>query len=269
MKSAAGVTLLLVLLVGCGEGATTTTVPATASTVTTSTPPTTAITSTTVVATTTAPPQTSTTTSTTSTTTTEPPPATVCPVASVLPAGTLTFAGEFGDLDGDGALDELITYQAGPDDWRLRIVFADGGGADAGIVDAVDFTPPRPLGGFDIDADGSDEVFLTVGSGASAAQVGFFDVVDCVATRVTLSGAPAAFAVGGSVGTVSGLSCPGDGTINRNFAQYVADDTYEGGFEPFRLDGSVLTGFPGDGAGFTAAEAFALAVLDCGSLSMP
>jgi hypothetical protein len=35
------------------------------------------------------------------------------------------------------------------------------------------------------------------------------------------------------------------------------------------LEGSVLTAFPGDGAGFTADEAFALAALNCGDLVLP
>lgn len=179
------------------------------------------------------------------------------------------FSGVTGDFDGDGSADELLTYQVGVDDWRVRIVFADGGGADAAIGDGEDFAPPRPIGGFDIDADGPEEVFLTVGSGASTARVGLYDVAGCVATRITAGGVPAVFNVGGSVGTVSGITCPGDGSLQRVFASYVAEDAYEGGFEPFLLDGSVLTAFPGDGAGFTADQAFALAVLDCGSLALP
>ena len=79
----------------------------------------------------------------------------------------------------------------------------------------------------------------------------------------------AVFPIGASIGSASGLSCPGDGSINRNFAQYVSDDVYEGGFAPYLLEGSVLTAFPGDGAGFNADEAFALAVLDCGDLVLP
>ncbi len=204
---------------------------------------------------------------TTTTTTTLPP--TVCPIPVPLADGTLITAAVSGDFDGDGLADQLLTYQNGPDDWRMRVVFADGGGADAAIVDAVDFTPPRPIGGYDIDGDGPEEVFLTVGSGASTAQIGLFDVASCVATRITAGGTPATFGVGGSVGMVSGVSCPGDGSIHRNFASFVSDDTYEGGFEPFALSGSVLTAGLGDGAGFTADEAFAMAVLDCGTLALP
>ena len=174
-----------------------------------------------------------------------------------------------GDFDGDGNPDEAFTYQQGPDQWRVRITFADGGGADSAIVEGEDFAPPRPIGGYDIDDDGVDEVFLTVGAGASTVQVGFFSVAACVAQRITQAGVPASFPIGASIGNTSGLTCPGDGTVNRAFAQYVDDDVYEGGFVPYRLEGTVLTEFPGDGAGFTAEEAFALATLDCGGLALP
>lgn len=193
----------------------------------------------------------------------------MCPVSPALPPGTVTFATVAGDFDGDGNEDGLFTYQAAPDDWRLRVVLADGGGADSPIAEGEDFAPPQPIGGFDVDGDGAEEVFVTVGSGASTVQIGFYDVVACVATRITESGVAAVFSVGASIGQVSGVSCPGDGSINRNFAQYVADDVYEGGFTPYLLEGSVLTAFPGDGAGFNAEEAFALATLDCGDLALP
>ena len=263
---------IIVLVAGaCGgdaEPATTTTVVAPVDS-TTQAPATTtsSLAPTTVPETTTTAAATTTTTTTTTSTTTLPP--TVCPVPAAFADGTLVFSGGSGDFDGDGNVDELMTYQMGPDQWRVRVVFADGGGADAAIAEGLDFAPPRPIGGYDIDGDGPQEVFLTVGSGASTVQVGFFDVADCVATRVTSGGLAAVFGVGGSVGMVSGIFCPGDGTIQRIFASYVADDEYEGGFEPFALSGSVLSGGFGDGAGFTADEAFALAVLDCGSLALP
>ena len=224
--------------------------------------------STTSPATTTEPIATTSTSTTTSTTTSTAPP-TSCPAAPPLAAGTVAYAGGIGDFDGDGQSDQIATYQAGPDSWRLRVTFADGGGADAAITDAEDFAPPRPIGGFDIDGEGTDEVFISVGAGASTVQLGLFAVAGCVVSRVTEGGAAAVFAVGASIGNVSGVVCPGDGTIHRVFAQYVAEDVYEGGFAPYALEGAVLTAFPGDGAGFTADEAFALAILDCGSLSLP
>jgi len=263
-----GAVMVLVLAACGGDAGPTTTEAAVASaaaatTTTTSAPP--AATTTTAAATTTT--TTSTTTTTTTTTTTVSP--TVCPIAPPLPAGTVTFASVGGDFDGDGATDSLLTYQAGPDDWRVRIVFADGGGADSAVADGEDFAPPRPIGGFDIDGDGAEEVFLTVGAGASTVHIGFYEVASCVASRITEGGVAAVFPIGASIGNTSGVDCPGDGSINRNFAQYIADDIYEGGFAPYLLEGSVLTAYPGDGAGFDAAEAFALATLNCGDLVLP
>jgi hypothetical protein len=193
----------------------------------------------------------------------------VCPVLDPIPPGSVSFAPVAADFDGDATVDDLVTYTTGDQQWRIRVTFADGGGADALIADAEDFAPPRPIGGYDIDGDGTDEVFLTVGSGASTILIGFFDVADCVATRITEGGVPAVFPIGASVGNVSGVSCPVVGEIHRNFAQYVAENDYEGGFEPFVLDGAVLTAGPGDGAAFSAEEAFTLAVLDCGDLALP
>lgn len=261
----------LLTLAGCAgdpEPAPSTT---TAGAATTTSVTTTAELSTTIAAsaTTTSEPAASTTTTTTTSTTTSTVPITTCPVPPALPEGALRFAGGSGDYDGDGQLDSAITYQAAPDSWRLRITFADGGGTDVAIADAEDFAPPRHIGGFDIEGDGADEIFVAVGAGASTVQLGLFDVAGCVASRITAGGTSAVFAVGASIGNVSGVVCPGDGTIEQVFAQYVDEDLYEGGFAPYVLDGSVLTAFPGDGAVFTVDEAFALAVLDCGSLSLP
>ena len=259
------------IVVACGEdpapAASTTGADATSPTATTTTAPATTATTEAAPATTTSVAETSATTS--STTTSSTLPATACPIPALLPEGTLLFAGGGGDYDGDGQLDTAVTYQAAPDSWRLRITFADGGGADTAISEAEDFAPPRPIGGFDIEGDGTDEMFVAVGAGASTVQIGLFDVAGCIATRVTEGGSAAVFPVGASIGNVSGLACPGDGTIQRIFAQYVDEDVYEGGFAPYVLEGAVLTAFPGDGAGFTAEEAFGLAVLDCGSLAIP
>jgi hypothetical protein len=266
--------LAALLLASCGgnaepaeittEALVSTTSAATTSAVTTTTtpPPTTAAQTTTTSAA-------ETSTTAIATTTTSTLPATICPIPPALPDGAIRFAGGSGDYDGDGQPDPAITYQAGPDTWRLRVTFADGGGTDVAILDAEDFAPPRHIGGFDIEGDGTDEIFVAVGVGASTVHVGLYDVAGCVATRVTAEGAPAVLPVGASIGNVSGIACPGDGTIQRVFAQYVDDDVYEGGFAPYALDGAALIALPGDGAGFTAEEAFALAVLDCGDLVLP
>lgn len=215
-------------------------------------------------------PETTTTTSgsttTTSTSTTSP---TLCPQPVELAEGTLIFAGGSGDLDGDGLSDELFTYQAGENDWRVRVTFADGGGADAGIAQSDDLTPPRPIGGFDVDGDGAEEAFLTVGAGASTTLVGLFDISACVVQRITTGGVAAVFSVGASLGAESGLICPGDGTLRRNFAQRVDQDSFEGGYEEFSVDGTNLIPIETVSGLLTSAEAAQLATLDCGGLTLP
>jgi hypothetical protein len=246
--------------------ATTSTTSSTPDTSTTSTspgaPPTT-VAPTSVAPTTAAPPPAS-----------EPPPVTTaspaCPAAPPLAPGAADLTSAGADVDGDGLADLVSTYVVPAEGrWHVRIEFGVGGSADATIADSGMVAPARPLGGHDVDGDGTDEVFLTVGSGASAVLVGLYDVAGCALARVTAGPEPAVFPIGATVGNVSGLSCDGVGDLDRLFAQEVAADLYEGGFEPYTLSGNVLTVGIGDGATFTAAEAGALAVLDCGSLDLP
>jgi hypothetical protein len=224
---------------------------------------------TTEVTNTTAASETTTTTSTSTTTTTTTIPS-VCPSPVALKEGTLEFAGVAGDFDGDGNPDETLTYQAAPNDWRVRVIFADGGGAETVINHTDDLIPPRPIGGFDADGDGVDEVFVTVGAGASTTLVGLFDVANCVVTRVSNGGVPAVFSIGASVGAGSGLVCPGDGTLRRTFAQRVDDQgNFEGGYEEFTLAGSRLTSTNTVSSTMTGEEAAVLAAFDCGGLVLP
>lgn len=255
-------------------GATTSDPSATTSTTTTPTTTTSTTTTSTVAPTTSASPS----TTPSSPATTAPPPAATtstttapaCAAAPPLPAGATDLTSVGADVDGDGVADLLSTYVVPAEArWHVRIEFGAGGSADATITDSGMVTPARPIGGHDVDGDGTDEAFVTVGSGASAVLVGLYDVAGCALTRVTVGPDPAVFPVGATVGNVSGLSCDGVGDLDRLFAQQVAADLYEGGFEPFTLSGAALTAGIGDGATFTAAEAGALADLDCGSLSLP
>jgi len=258
-----------VAMVGCGGEPDTTTTAAPSTTLAVAASTTTVTSATTEAPTTTAGPETTTTTSTSTTTTTTTMPS-VCPTPVALKEGTLKFAGVAGDFDGDGFSDEMLTYQAAPNDWRVRVVFADGGGADAEITHIDDLIPPRPIGGFDADGDGSDEAFVIVGAGASTTLVGLFDVANCVVTRVSNGGVPAVFSVGASVGAGSGLVCPGDGTLRRTFAQRIDDQgNFEGGYEEFSLDGARLTSTDTVSGTMTSEDAAMLAAFDCGGMALP
>lgn len=244
---------------------TSTAAPATTAPTTTLAPATAPATTTTVPPATTAPATTlpsATTTTITTTPATCPPGPTVTPDA--LGIETIT-----ADLNADGAGDTVQTYfSPGEDRWHLRVEWGGGGVTDQVIEDSFGAAPARPIGPFDIEGDGTPELFATVGSGASTVLVGLFDVVGCEVTRVTIGGEAAVFPVGASVQNVSGLSCGPVGDLDRLFASFVDESNYEGGFEPFTLLGAELTAGIGDGAGFTPEEAGALAVLDCGDLSL-
>ncbi len=274
------------ILAACSDTATITAPPTSAPPATTAAPTTTTIAPTTTTTTTAAPTTTTTTAAATTTTaapttttappttTTAPPttttqPAATCPQGPTVPpdaAGTETIAA---DLDADGAPDAVSTYfSPGEDRWHVRVEWGGGGVTDEVIEDSFGAAPARPLGPFDVEGDGTPELFATVGSGASTVLVGLFDVAGCDLVRVTIAGEAAVFPIGASVQNVSGLSCGPVGDLDRLFATFVDEENYEGGFEPFTLSGSELTGGPGDGAGFTPEEAGALAVLDCGDLTL-
>ncbi len=264
------IVILTLAFAGCGgtsEATSTSSTTTTSTTVATTT--TAAAPGTTGATTTTNQVETTTTTSTTTSSTTTTVPVSLCPAPQPLPEGTLTFAGIPGDFDGDGNQDELLTYQAAPNDWRMRVVFADGGGADAAITHADDLFPPRPIGGFDIDGDGTEEAFVTVGAGASTMLIGLYDISDCVATRITAGGMAAVFSVGASVGAESGVVCPGDGSVRRTFAQRVDDGVFEGGFEDYTLNGAALVSQGIQSQQMSAEQAGVLAGFDCGGLILP
>jgi hypothetical protein len=193
----------------------------------------------------------------------------VCPALRPLQEGTLEFAAVPGDFDGDGSQDELLTYQAAPNDWRIRVIFSDGGGTDAAIAHADDLIPPRPIGGFDIDGDGAQEAFITVGAGASTTLIGLFDIANCVATRISAGGTAATFSVGASTGAESGVVCPGDGTLRRTFAQRVDDGVFEGGYEVFSLAGTNLVSEGSTTSQMSTDDAATLAGFSCGDLIIP
>jgi hypothetical protein len=193
-----------------------------------------------------------------------------CPEAPPAAADAIELTSVDTDVDGDGLPDVLSTYLVPSESrWHVRVAFGVGGSDDVSIVDSDMVAPARPIGGHDLDGDGTDEAFVTVGSGAATILVGLYDVAGCSLTRVTIDTEPAVFPIGATVMNVSGLACNVVGDLDRLFAQRVDEDEFEGGFAPFTLSGSVLTPGFGDGAGFSEAEAAALATLDCGTLTLP
>lgn len=191
-----------------------------------------------------------------------------------LPDGAANIAEAAGDVDGDGADDDLLSYRLGTDDWRLRVELAAGGAADV-VIPSFGDGAIAVLGGADVDGDGDDEVWAQTGSGASAAIIGLARFTDCKLERVTFAGGdPAEFPVGGSVGNAAGLDCEGHGDPTADLTGYTATNTGEGTYEvtatEYALEGTVLT--QGASAVTTATlgdEAFARATsFSCDDLSL-
>ena len=117
-----------------------------------------------------------------------------------------------GDVDGDGAIDQLTSYVSG-DQWHLRVALAGGGGADVELTSAGDGTV-NVLGGIDLDGQQGDEVLVAVGNVDAGTLVGMFRFHDCTLTRVLgPDGSPAAFPVGATATTANGLRCQPPGVV--------------------------------------------------------
>lgn len=212
------------------------------------------------------------TTASTEASTTEAPSTTdssACPSGPDLPPDATDSTMIAADLDADGAADDVSTYFVPSDGrWHIRVEWGGGGASDEVITDSGGLAPASPIGAHDVDRDGTPELFARVGSGASAVLIGLYDIAQCELTRATINGEAASFPVGATIQNISGLSCGPVGDLDRLFAQFVSDDNFEGGVEPFALNGAELTPGFGDGATFTGEEAAALAVFDCGGLSL-
>ncbi len=258
----------------CGGGGTgaTTTLPLAAattssttssSTTTTTTPP---ATSTSTTSSTTTSSTTSTTTTTMPSTTTTTTVAAACPTAPAIPVGATVSATKSIDADGDAALDVMTTYLVGAD-WHLRVDFGAGGSADVVVPDVSPLTGALALGAFDIEGDGTGELFVKVDAGAHAILVGLYDVDGCGLVPITIGGVPAVFPVGASVGNFSGLNC--DGSLLWTFEGTLIEGS-EGMYEamdiPYTLEGHVLTQGFGDGAVVSADEIGPL--LTCGDVDL-
>ncbi|MDZ7674532.1 MAG: hypothetical protein U5K30_05635 [Acidimicrobiales bacterium] len=220
---------------------------------------------------------TSTTTTSTSTTTTTAAPTTTSSSTcsdSPLPGDAADTTTAPADLDGDGTDDTVTSYRVGPADapeWHLHAQLTSGGGADLTLPAPTGPSDQRVLGGSDANENGTDEVWVKVGAGASAQIVSMFVLDDCDLVQVTLDGGgPAEFPVGGSIGTVGGVYCAdeeGDGTrdvVVASATQATGSD-YEAKVEVHHLVGTDLQFAFGDAGGVDAESSdFArFTQLDC------
>jgi hypothetical protein len=172
--------------------------------------------------------------------TTAPPTTTDgCPVADRTGTveGTAT-----GDVDGDGTDDTIEVVHTDSDEWFLWVTFGSGEGQAMGpVVGSGAIAGAQLVGAADVQGDGPAEVFVHVGSGASAAVIGLFTVSGCEVVPITFDGAPSGFPVGASIGAISGLQCGPEGTIFA-YAGASSDGTaYDVTWEELSLEGTELT----------------------------
>jgi hypothetical protein len=149
-------------------------------------------------------------TTTTATTATTLASTTATTAGAACPAGDLTpstgeVASVGAEVDGLAGDDTAYAHLA-DDGWHLRIDLGDGGATDE-LLATAPADVARVLRARDLDGDGTDELWVQVGTGAAATIVGLYDVDGCDLEPVLADGAPAEFAIGGTVLLLQGLAC--------------------------------------------------------------
>ncbi len=200
---------------------------------------------------------------------------TLCPPILPPSASAMEVTTVFADVDGDAYLDKVSTYRQ-EETWTVRVDLATGGGAaEAFGPDVGAFDPVAAIGAFDIEGDGTGELFVKVGAGAYTSLVQILDYEDCTVTPITLDtiddagdGMTAIFPVGASIGFQSGMTCIGDMLWTFD-AELSGDGTFYEVMEiPYTLSGSVLTQGFGDGA-IVDADEMTGPLFNCGDLTLP
>lgn len=191
------------------------------------------------------------------------------PIGCFATGGARGPIGSSTNYDGDGdAADDILTMSSSGDVWTLHAHWAAGGSASATVPDVG--IGARPLGGHDLDGDGSDEAFVVL-EGPTGVTILVFRTDGCGLEPVIddASGALFGFPITQGIGHFAGATCTGIGHIDLVAGELVdaATGLYEAGFVPYDLgrDGRIRAGF-GDGAVLDAAEVGAHARLGCGSL---
>jgi hypothetical protein len=167
-------------------------------------------------------------------------------------------AGSAGDGSSTTATDEPPSSAAGTD------APADEADAcpDEEIVLRADFfaepgdgvgAAPSIIGLADVDGDGNDELWATTGAGASASIIGLARRDGCELTRVLFeTGEPAAFPVGGSVGSAAGVACETTIDPTAHLAAFtlssIDGEEYEITTVEYALEGDTLVERANDGA---------------------
>lgn len=131
----------------------------------------------------------------------------------------------------------------------------------------------RPIGGYDVNGDGRDELFVITGNGAATTWIDVyeFDPTACSLVRLAAPGDDRpAFLVGASIGGGGGLVCSGGQFVSISFRRESAGEPlrYSGKRTSYAIDGVQLrlvdeTSFEPDSAGTNLVATF-----ECGVLTL-
>jgi len=200
----------------------------------------------------------------------------VAPTSGPIPPAAQGVSTAPGDFNGDGKTDQLATYLLlATGRWHIRIGLAGGYALDQEIAGSNSATPAIAIGGYDVDGDGSDEAFVTVGSGADTRNVGLydFDKAACTLDRVlSPNGQPAVFPVGMTVGQLSGLECVVSGPTRglvRTSGGSSDGNLYHGQSEFLSLAGHQLISVTTEASDFQGPTVTAAASFTCDGLTLP
>jgi hypothetical protein len=176
------------------------------------------------------------------------------------------------NADGDGTADRLLTIPAAVADRPPGLELVLDEHADVGAALPLNDIVAA-IGGFDINGDGRDELFVKTGQGAYATLIDVYeyDPAACTLTRLAVDdNGPPAFAVGASVGNGSGVTCD-HGMLIATTLSRISDEPlrYEEIRKTLAIDGTALRVVRTDESQVDAAAAASAAAFDCGGLKLP
>lgn len=140
------------------------------------------------------------------------------------------------DVDGDGDADEVLVRIVDDRTIALEVTFAAGGRTVVRYDDpsVATFAAVRIARVADVDADGDEDLWVVVGSGAAVEIVSLVLADGCDLVRPEGGAGPNSYTVGASVGFISGVECDdldADGTTSgflEHVAERTSDSTYRG-----------------------------------------
>jgi len=180
------------------------------------------------------------------------------------------------DADGDGVPDRAYTLPF-PDHAleglpvSVHLILDDRGGV--GVVLPVKNVTVAPIGGYDVNGDGRDELFVKTGEGAYTTWIDVFefDPVACALVRLAAPGAVLPqFAVGSSAGGGAGLACRDHALVSTDTGRISEEPLrYRARITTYEIAGTALRITGTSDADVDDASAARAATFLCGDLRLP